>query len=169
MVADTVDGAPIRRTLSDRGAERVEWGAIDPHARGPHGPAGENSDVPAWWPAFVSPTISERPAAFTNHCLRRTRQQQPRREDRCRASDARPSTTLLASLADPMLFRRRTSCPTGAHGGVRWRRSCYPAVTPAVELRRCAFHDRGRRRCSSPGRAALQAPPRSEDRAVTYM
>jgi hypothetical protein len=40
--------------------------------------------------------------------------------------------------------------------GVRWRRGCYPAVTPALELVRFAFHDRANRRCSLAGRAACK-------------
>jgi hypothetical protein len=39
-----------------------------------------------------------------------------------------------------------------SHSGVRWRRSCYPAVTPALELVRCELQKPRNRRRRSAGR-----------------
>src|SRR5436309_15189144 len=56
-----------------------------------------------------------------------------------------------------------------SRGGVRWRRGCYSAVTPALELMRFNCHEPANKRLVGGRPGALQAPPRLEDRAVTYV
>lgn len=46
--------------------------------------------------------------------------------------------------------------PELSNRGVRWRRSCYPAVTPALELARFELQTRRRRWDPSAGREAAK-------------
>jgi hypothetical protein len=56
-----------------------------------------------------------------------------------------------------------------SHRGVRWRRSCYPAVTPALELVSFELREPGERAVSVGRRGDLQAALGTGDWPVTYM